>query len=74
MARKQQRIYDNLENNLKNIGQETASIVLKNGQVVFAKIIEIENEALIVKDMRLKSLSLPLHEISEIILEKEATK
>ena len=73
MSKKQQRIDDmaTLKNFVPDISGEKVNIVLKNNGVVFARIMALENDILIVKNMRAKKQKIALDSIEEIIIDQQ---
>ncbi|MBL6444918.1 hypothetical protein JMN32_01265 [Fulvivirga sp. 29W222] len=70
MAKRQLRIpTNNIPQKWPEISGKKANIVLSNGSVLMATLLNLQNDSLEIKNMRLTRQVLPLNGISEIIID-----
>ena len=72
MGKRQTRIFSkDLVNKYSSIAGLEVNIVLRNKTVLHGRPVQIEQQTLIIKDLRSKTHKLQLSEIEEIIIDKE---
>ncbi len=74
MGKRQTRIFSkDLINSFPSIAGLEANIVLRNKTVFHGRLLQIKEQTLSVKDLRLNRHNLSLKDIEEIVIDREAT-
>lgn len=70
MAKHQHRYpHKQVQHNISELSGKKVNIVLVNNTTIFATLLKLEDEMLIVKNTRLHNMKISLGEITEIILD-----
>ncbi len=64
---------DRIRQTLRDVTGQKANIVLRDGRVILAEIVKVSDEAVTVRNMRLKTVRLNFSDINEVYLDKKAS-